>query len=392
MNDHRVHVGSRAVQLLVLIALLDGTVTSAAAAAANAKAVEAPDGVVFQSETGMYRVARAPTRSLGEVMKSFSTWQHQQLADGSAADYSAEDGILAMECAACGLSGPTAIELKDVDLESIIAYEAGAWRIGLRSKDGTQDFLGVLRGELGPQPHDPVRKADNQRIAMIALRDLHDLAYLAQGPGVPKGSTKDAGLKSKADKKTTTRPTAASALADLAASGNVEGIQALQGKANSREVLSSLEAAYAARARNQMLAGQLEAALETLSAGRRKFGKSVPLRDLEAQYVVVGEAHDRLRLAVRLNVEDLRDYLHQIQTLGPSDATLIEQMLARTLGNRIADQRAAGRTVIANDLLNSGQDLFPVWTAELAHGQPGMLPNAGVAVETAGEPSREQAR
>src|SRR5580700_9192409 len=117
-------------------------------------------------------------------MKSLAGWQHQVLADDSTAEYSAEDGILSMECSACGLSRPSVIDIASIDLNTIVAYQAGAWHIGIRSKDGTEDFFGVLRGEIGPEPHDPARTRDDERNALVALADLHDLAYLTQNPPV----------------------------------------------------------------------------------------------------------------------------------------------------------------------------------------------------------------
>src|SRR5581483_7828716 len=171
-------------------------------------------------------------------------------------------------------------------------------------------------------------------------------------------------------------------LAALAAEGEIDAIHARRTKSNPRDIAHALEIAYGARARTQMLDGKLDAALQTLSAGRQSFGKSPALRDREAHYVVIGDAYDRLRLAVKLDLPELRGYLQQIRTLEPEDATAIEQMLARTLSNRIADQRAAGRSVIVDALLQDGRDLFPAWADQLNQGQPGVLPQAGVEVAT----------
>jgi hypothetical protein len=379
-----------------------------------------PEGVALNPTTGTYSVHRVPTRSLDEVLKSFAAWHHQVLADDSTADYSAEDGILSMECSACGLNRPSAIDLTAVDLDTVMAYEAGTWHIGIRSKDGTEDFFGVLRGELGPGAHDPARVSDDQRNALAALVDLYDLAYLTQNPQAPTASAAVATAKAHIPAEPATAkqtpstqaptpqaPTAAASspqpvtspaadaakpvvasLATLAASGDIEGIQARRTKANARDVAHALETAYGARAREQMLQGQVDAALHTLSAGRQSFGKSPALRDREAHYVVIGDAYDRLRLAVKLDIPELQGYLQRIPALEPEDATSIERMLVRTLSNRIADQRAAGRKSIVVDLLSSGRELFPSEADQLAQGTPGVLPEEGVEMGARDTPTQ----
>lgn len=343
-----------------------------------------PEGIALNAATGSYSVHRVPKRSLDAVMKSFAGWQHQVLADDSTADYSAEDGILSMECSACGLSRPSAIDVATIDLDTIVAYEAGAWHLGMRSKDGSQDFFGVLRGELGPEAHDSPRSDSDRRVALTALADLYDLAFLTQHS--PAGST---ATKAGKNASAAAKPIATS-LATLAAGGDVEGIQAqARLKGGSQDIAHALELAYGARARDQMLQGEIDGALETLGKGRQKFGKSPALREREAHFVVVGDAYDRLRLAVKLDMADLQRYLQQIRMLEPQDATSIEQMLARVLSNRIADQRAAGRTAVADDLMISGRKLFPAWADELTHGSRGALPEGGVEIGTAETSGRE---
>jgi hypothetical protein len=391
VNGHPPRFGLGLVPLACLGAVLLHDPGALAAGPAPAAAQE-PEGVVFNAADGTYTVHRVPKRSLDAVTKSLAGWQHQLLADDSTADYSAEDGILSMECSACGLSGPSAIDIATVDLSTIVAYEAGAWHIGIRSKDGTQDFFGVLRGEIGPEPHDPTRVSDDRREALAALVDMYDLVYLTQNLPVPSAPVKGGKNPPVARGPETPKPTAAS-LAALAASGDVEGIQALhRAKATPSEVAHALETAYGVRARAQMLDGQVDAALQTLSVGRQKFGKSTVLRDLEAHYVVIGDAYDRLRLAVKLDVTEGRSYLQQIQTLDPNDSTSIAEMLVRTLSNRIADQRAAGRRAIADELLSSGRDLFPVWADRLTQGTSGALPERGVDVGIAEAPAGSHAK
>jgi hypothetical protein len=344
--------------------------SGAVAAAAAPDSAPLPEGVVLDAATSFYSVRRVPTRSMDEVIKSFETWRHQTLADESTADYMAEDGILSMECSACGMSRPSAIDLAAADLNTLVAYEAGSWHIGVRSTDSTQDFFGVLRGELGSGPHDPAVVTRNRNVALTALVDVHDLAYLTQKPQVAKAPA--------AAGPPAARPGASKAaaisLAVLAGNGDVEGIQAQQrAKPGSREVAAALETAYGARARTLMLNGEVDASLQTLTDGRKKFGKSATLRDREAHYVVIGDVYDRLRLGVKLDVGALQRYLEEVRTLEPADAAGVEQMLALTLAHRIADQQAAGRDTIAEDLLNAGRQLFPASANLLTRGRSGQL-------------------
>ena len=130
-----------------------------------------------------------------------------------------------------------------------------------------------------------------------------------------------------------------------------------------------------------MLEGQVDSALQTLGAGRQSFGKSAALRDREAHYVVIGDAYDRLRLAVKLDSSQIQDYLRQIHTLEPGDAAQIEQMLVHTFANRIADQRAAGRKNIVDELISAGKELFPAWADQLGQGKVGALTQAGVEID-----------
>jgi hypothetical protein len=407
------HLIERVILGLVGAVLLHaGAVLAAAGQAPDP--VQDPVGVVFNATMETYTVERVPTRSLDAVLKSFESWRHQVLADGSTAEYAAEDGILSMECSACGQSRPSAIEIGKIDLKTVMAYHAGTWNIGIRSSDGAQDFRGLLRGELGSGPHEPARVGDNKRLALTALQDVYDLGYLTQNPQLAatlrEGGAPTAGAKALAPKPSqATQSTPAVAgrqttllagatpsgakpgaisLAALASTGDVERILAQQrAKPGSRDIASALETAYAARARLQLLAGEVDAALQTLTAARQKFGKSAGLRDLEAHYVVIGDAYDRLRLGVKLDVPGVQRYLEQIHTLEPGDATSIELMLAQTLSHRIADQHAAGRDTIAGELLTSGRNLFPDFADLLTRGKAGALPASGIELgtTTAGE-------
>lgn len=391
MKGHRPRSKLAAVPPACVAAILLQSHAVLAAAPAAPAAAEEPEGITFNSTAGTYSVHRTPKRTLEAVLKSLAGWQHQVLADGSTADYSAEDGILAMECSACGLTRPSAVDIAKIDLDTVVAYEAGTWHIGMRSKDGAEDFFGVLRGEIGPQPHDPSLVSSDRRTALMVLADLYDLAYLTQNPAAAtppsasaaKGTSAPAAAVAPSTPavKPTAAPSAPASLAALAASGDVEAIQARhKGKSFPPDVAHALETAYGVRARSEMLEGNVDAALQTLSAARQSFGKSVPLRDREAHYVVIGDAYDRLRLAVKLDVAEQRGYLQQIRSLESDDANAIEQMLMRTLSNRIADQSAAGRKVIVEDLVSAGRDLFPAWADQLTRGKPGALSTAGVEI------------
>jgi hypothetical protein len=356
MNGDRRRPGLALTPLAGLCTLLLQSPAAAAAAPAHAHAASAervPEGVKLNAQVGTYAVGRAPKRSLDEVMKSIAQWQHQVMVDDSTADFAMEDGVLSMTCSDCGLAGPSSIKITDIDLGSVLAYEAGLWHIGISSRDGTQSFYGVLRGELGPGPHDAARIAEDRSVALRALVDLYDLAYLMQrASGVPV-----AGPSATRNVLVPEKPRAPS-LEELAAGGDVETLQGLHGKAGPAQLAHALESAYGARARTQMLAGQLDAALATLGDGRKRFGKSARLRELETDYAVVADAYDLLSLAVRLDIAQTQPLLQQIRTLEPGDADAIEQMLAQALASRIAEQRAAGREQIAIELASAGQQLF----------------------------------
>ncbi len=372
-----------------LAGLLFVAIRAAADPAAHPQASAAaqePEGLVSNAD-GTYTLHRLPTRSLDTIMQSFSRWRLQVLAGNATAEYSVNDGVLSMQCSACGLSSPSAIDIATVDFDTMIAYEAGVWHLSIRSRDGTRDFFGVLRGEVGPEPRDPARVSEDRHVALKALEDLYDLAYLTQKSApVPAARASSASGVSTAVVPPHPAPTAgALSLENLVAAGDVEAIQG-QPHVNARDLARALEAAYCVRARSQVLEANVDAALQTLSFARQKFGKSVALRDREAHYVVVGDAYDRLRLAVDLEAAEIQPYLQQIRLLEPQDATAIERMLARTLSNRIADQRAAGRQIIAEGLTNTGRELFPSWVELLGHGTSGVLPSTGVEVGTVATP------
>jgi serine/threonine protein kinase len=148
----------------------------------------------------------------------------------------------------------------------------------------------------------------------------------------------------------------------------------------STELPQKLVAAYAHAARSQLLAGSVDPALQTIAAGRQKFGSAPELKNLEQRYIVAGDAYDRLSTAVALNVAEQRHFLELLRASEGDDYPAIEQMLARTLANRIADQRAANRPTVAVSLLEAGHTVFPDQAALLEQGKAGALPNTPLPV------------
>lgn len=146
----------------------------------------------------------------------------------------------------------------------------------------------------------------------------------------------------------------------------------------SSELPKLLIGGYAALAKRQMLAGQVNESLDTLLAARKKFGTAAELKNLEARYIVVGDAYDRLSTAVgSLNVAEQRGYLEELRASEGADYRAMELMLARTLANRIADQRAgANRGPQVAAVLAAGKQIFPEHALLLEQGTAGALPPA----------------
>jgi len=180
-------------------------------------------------------------------------------------------------------------------------------------------------------------------------------------------------------------------LADQAASGDMTGAmttanalrRVLGGSVYvAQEMPQILIEGYGHLAKTQMAAGRVDSALETLAAGRRKFGTAPELKNLEAHYVLVGDVYDRLSTAVALNASEQRRNLDQLRAAEAADYPMIERMLARTLANRIADQRAANRSSVTAALLEAGRKIFPEYSASLEEGKAGALPKTGIPVTT----------
>jgi hypothetical protein len=362
MNAHRLLTRLTSGPLVSVCALL-----LRPAAAASAPPAAVPEGVVPNPALEAYSVSHVPKRSVDEVMQSFGRWRHQVLADGSSVDFSVSNGRLSMACSACGLASPASIALADINLDTLVGYEAGNWHIAMRTRDGSGDFFSVLRGELGAAAE--ARRAEDRKLALAALVDVYDLGYLTQNPDAvpPRG-------RAAKDETGSARPAATGPLEGLVAAGDVAGVQRLQGRISRTALQAALEGAYNARARAQMLGGQVDASLQTLAEGRKKLGGAVAsLRDREAHYVNIGDAYDRLRLAITLEARQIQPYLRQLRADEPADANALEEMLTQALANRIADERASGRGEIADGLVSVGGQLFPEEADELTQGKAGVL-------------------
>ena len=174
-----------------------------------------------------------------------------------------------------------------------------------------------------------------------------------------------------------------------AAAGDVTGatttantlVRAFPGSAYvTRELPRILALGYVHLARTQFAGGQVNAALQTLEDGRKKFGKSPELKDLEARYVAAADIYDRLSSAVVLNVTDTKRALDDLKAAEGEEYETAAQMLAQTLADRIADQRAANRESVADKLVDAGKQIFPGYTGMLGRGRAGALPSTPIIV------------
>jgi hypothetical protein len=138
---------------------------------------------------------------------------------------------------------------------------------------------------------------------------------------------------------------------------------------------------YVAQAREQMQSGNTAAALATIAAARKKYAAAPTLKNLEIVYDRVEEEVERINMAPTLNVENHATWIAEIRDLSGDEFPAIDQMLARTLANDIADQRArADRPAVIARLFESGRKLFPDYTDLLEHGTAGVLDPAQIAV------------
>jgi serine/threonine protein kinase len=144
------------------------------------------------------------------------------------------------------------------------------------------------------------------------------------------------------------------------------------------------------QARQEMSEGNVDQALDTISAGLRKFGNDVRLKNMGVTYARVSEEHDRFDLSASVNVKSHQEYLSEIRSLaGDEDYPQIEQMLTRALANDIAQQQARGdRANVVAGLLKSGRTLFPEYADLLEHGQAKTIDaTATPVVDKTGDPT-----
>jgi hypothetical protein len=142
-----------------------------------------------------------------------------------------------------------------------------------------------------------------------------------------------------------------------------------------------------------MSEGNVDQALETISAGLRKFGNDARLKNMGVTYARVSEEHDRFDLSAAVNVKSHQEYLSEIRSLaGEEEYPQIEQMLTRALANDIAQQQARGdRANVVAGLLKSGRTLFPEYADLLEHGQAKTMDaTATPVVDKTGDPTTAQ--
>jgi serine/threonine protein kinase len=141
------------------------------------------------------------------------------------------------------------------------------------------------------------------------------------------------------------------------------------------------------QARQQMSDGNVDQSLDTIQAALRKYGNDGRLKTLGVTYARVGEEHDRLNPTGSVDVKSHQDYLSEIRSFaGDDDYPQIEQMLARTLADDIAEQRARDRTNVVQGLLKSGRTLFPEYAELLEHGHAAPAdPIATPVIDKSGE-------
>lgn len=124
------------------------------------------------SGDGSYHAVSPTTRSRAEVLKSIAQWQAAALADGPEAPkaiWSAENGLLSEQEPDAGRS--SRIKLNDLDLGSLRASRTTQWQFSATSISG--------RGN-GFSGHLPATDAAADAVALQALQDIYDLAFLAQ--------------------------------------------------------------------------------------------------------------------------------------------------------------------------------------------------------------------
>ena len=146
------------------------------------------------------------------------------------------------------------------------------------------------------------------------------------------------------------------------------------------EIPRLLPLSYINLAKTQFADGKMIESLQTIQAGRHKYGASTELRDLQLRYVAIANIYDPLRFAVALNASDMKSRIEDLKQGEGTEYDTATRMLAQTLADRIADQRAAQRDSVADRLLEAGKQIFPSYEDVLSHGKAGALPDAPIEI------------
>jgi len=241
--------------------------------------------------------------------------------------------------------------------------------------------------------------------AALFLLGAHEWALHKTEWALPKTATQSVGAPSPASPGTTSTPEDTSPPSPVVAAAPVTPAPAtLEAKSEARPALAAASAPeappaaapgapsgaqssqqiiqnYVEQARQQMQSGNTAAALATIATARKKYAAAPALKNLEIVYDRVEEEVERMNMAPTLNVADHAAWIAEIRDLSGDEFPAIEQMLARTLANDIADQRArADRPAVIARLLESGRKLFPDYSDVLEHGTAGVLDPEQIAV------------
>jgi hypothetical protein len=239
-----------------------------------------------------------------------------------------------------------------------------------------REIAGPSAVAAGPLPSEPgTSNASQQEVSGIPATPDH--TQQAANPHGAEGTRTQAEilkeeLETKAAAGDTKGASAAASALTRAAPGSVYV---------TRDVPRILMSSWVNLAKAEFAAGRVDDALQTLAEGRRHFGRSAEMRDLESRYVAAGDIYDRLSSAVAINVADTQQSLEALRVQAGDDYEVAAQMLAQTLADRIADERAAARGAVADRLLQSGQKLFPNYAALLGRGTAGVLANTPISVD-----------
>jgi hypothetical protein len=240
----------------------------------------------------------------------------------------------------------------------------------------------VARPQVAPPPSQAVPPAGARAPGEIQSSTQPNPGAAAAPEGAPPPQTAQSGTRSPEQKRIdslTEKFETQAVEGDLDGAAMTAGAlaRAAPGSAYvTQRVPQILTDGYVRLAKTQFANGQMDAALQTLQAGRRKLPRSPELPALQGRYVDVATVYDRLRSAVALNVAEMQRELEALRTAAGDDSETTTKMLAQTLANRIADQRAADRAAVADRLLEAGKQIFPGSAEQLQRGTAGVLADA----------------